>query len=86
MFDPPEPMPPDTDLERLASVNRAQKAALAEKDEVIRTLLHSQPARSDDPIDVLSTQEALERIAAVIGWKRLAIIVRNLAFIEGETV
>lgn len=37
---------------------------------------------TENQLAVLDTQDALERLAARIGWKRLAIICRNLADIN----
>lgn len=41
---------------------------------------------TDSQLELLDTQDALERIAGRIGWQRLARIVRNLAFVHGESV
>ena len=50
-LNPPEPLPPDTDLERLASVNRAQKAAIKELQgalhDLAKTPLHVQALKGE---------------------------------------
>lgn len=40
---------------------------------------------TDEQLQVLDTQDALERLAARIGWRRLATICRNLAHFNGES-
>lgn len=45
---------------------------------------HDMP--TDNELQVLDAQEVLERLAARIGWKRVATLARNLAHINGEQV
>jgi hypothetical protein len=82
VFDPREPPHPDEEASD-ASVIRALQAANRELQQSIRELARQSP---ESPFEVLDASEALGRIAARIGWKRLAIIVRNLAHVDGEEV
>jgi hypothetical protein len=50
------------------------------------TVLLSYDQPTDSQLEVLDTQDALERIAARIGWPRLATIVRYVAALNGEDV
>ena len=82
VFDPREPPHPDAIADD-ASVIRSLRAANAELHEAVRLLTH--PPLSDE-FQALETQEVLERLAARIGWKRVAIIARNLAHVNGEGI
>lgn len=78
-FDPRDPPVLADD----ASVIRAQAATITELQQAIRQMTRTPPS---DEFQALETQEALERIAARIGWPRLATIFRFVAARNGEDV